>query len=62
MKHYSGIDYEHFLNDIRDMYPFSIDEAVLVELIANFFLILIIALSILNNEGWIQLWCPINLF
>jgi hypothetical protein len=35
MKHYSGIDYEHFLNDIRDMYPFSIDEAVLVELIAN---------------------------
>lgn len=35
MKHYSGIDYEHFLNDIRDMYPFSIDEAVIVELIAN---------------------------
>ncbi len=35
MKHYSGIDYEHFLNDIRDMYPFSIDEAILAELIAN---------------------------
>ena len=35
MKHYSGIDYEHFLDDIRDMYPFSVDEAVLVELIAN---------------------------
>jgi hypothetical protein len=35
MKHYSGIDYEHFLDDIRDMYPFSVEEAVLVELIAN---------------------------
>ena len=35
MKHYSGIDYSHFLDDIRDMYPFSIDEAVLVELVAN---------------------------
>jgi len=35
MKHYSGIDYSHFLDDIRDMYPFSIDEAILVELVAN---------------------------
>lgn len=35
MKHFSGIDYEHFLDDIRDMYPFSVDEAVLVELVAN---------------------------
>jgi hypothetical protein len=35
MKHFSGIDYDHFLDDIRDMYPFSIEEAVLVELIAN---------------------------
>lgn len=35
MKHYSGIDYEHFLDDIRDMYPFSVEEAVLVELVAN---------------------------
>jgi len=35
MKHLSGIDYEHFLDDIRDMYPFSVEEAVLVELIAN---------------------------
>jgi len=35
MKHISGIDYEHFLDDIRDMYPFSVEEAVLVELIAN---------------------------
>lgn len=35
MKHYSGIDYEHFLDDIRDMYPFNIEEAILVELIAN---------------------------
>jgi hypothetical protein len=35
MRHYSGIDYEHFLDDIRDMYPFSVEEAVLVELIAN---------------------------
>lgn len=35
MKHFSGIDYEHFLDDIRDMYPFSMDEAILVELIAN---------------------------
>ena len=35
MKHYSGIDYSHFLDDIRDMYPFSIDEAVLVEFVAN---------------------------
>jgi hypothetical protein len=35
MKHFSGIDYDHFLDDIRDMYPFGIDEAVLVELIAN---------------------------
>jgi len=35
MRHYSGIDYEHFLDDIRDMYPFSIGEAVLVEIIAN---------------------------
>ena len=35
MKHYSGIDYNHFLDDIRDMYPFSVDEAVLVEIIAN---------------------------
>ena len=35
MKHFSGIDYEHFLDDVRDMYPFSIDEAILVELIAN---------------------------
>ena len=35
MKHFSGIDYEHFLDDIRDMYPFSIEEAILVELIAN---------------------------
>ena len=35
MKHFSGIDYEHFLDDIRDMYPFGIEEAMLVELIAN---------------------------
>ncbi len=35
MKHYSGIDYNHFLDDIRDMYPFSIEEAILTELIAN---------------------------
>ena len=35
MKHFSGIDYEHFLDDIRDMYPFSIEEAILIELIAN---------------------------
>jgi hypothetical protein len=35
MKHFSGIDYEHFLDDIRDMYPFSIEEAILVELVAN---------------------------
>ena len=35
MKHFSGIDYEHFLGDVRDMYPFSIDEAILVEPIAN---------------------------
>lgn len=35
VRHYSGIDYEHFLDDIRDMYPFSIQEAVLVEIIAN---------------------------
>src|SRR3989442_14914387 len=35
MKPLSGIDYDHFLDDIRDMYPFSIEEAVLVELIAN---------------------------
>ena len=35
MRHYSGIDYNHFLDDIRDMYPFSTGEAVLTELIAN---------------------------
>jgi hypothetical protein len=35
MKHYSGIDYDHFLDDIRDMYPFGIEEAILTELIAN---------------------------
>jgi len=35
MKHYSGIDYDHFLDNVRDMYPFSILEAILTELIAN---------------------------
>lgn len=35
MRHYSGIDYDHFLDDVRDMYPFSILEAILTELIAN---------------------------
>ena len=35
MKHYSGIDYDHFLDNVRDMYPFSVLEAILTELIAN---------------------------
>jgi hypothetical protein len=35
MEHESTIDYEHFLEDLVDMYPFSVEEAILVELIAN---------------------------
>jgi len=35
MQHESTIDYDHFLEDLVDMYPFSVEEAVLVELIAN---------------------------
>jgi len=35
MEHESTIDYDHFLEDLVDNYPFSVEEAVLVELIAN---------------------------
>jgi len=35
MEHESTIDYHHFLEDLVDMYPFSVEEAVLVELVAN---------------------------
>ncbi len=35
MKHKSTTDYRHFLEDLAGMYPFSIEEAVLVETIAN---------------------------
>jgi len=35
MKHKSTTNYQHFLEDLADMYPFSTEEAVLIELIAN---------------------------
>ncbi len=35
MRHKSTIDYQHFLEDLVGMYTFSIEEAVLVETIAN---------------------------
>lgn len=35
MRHKSTTDYQHFLEDLAGMYPFSVEEAVLVETIAN---------------------------
>jgi len=35
MKHKSTTDYKHFLEDLAGMYPFSVEEAVLIETVAN---------------------------
>ncbi|MDI6788197.1 MAG: ATP-binding protein [Planctomycetota bacterium] len=35
MQHESTINYQHFIQDLVDMYPFSMEEAIIVELIAN---------------------------
>ena len=34
-EHNSNVDFEHLIQDLADMYPFSIPEVVLTELIAN---------------------------
>ncbi|MBI4277977.1 MAG: ATP-binding protein [Armatimonadetes bacterium] len=33
--HQSGVNFKHLLDDLVDLYPFAVEEAVLVELIAN---------------------------
>ncbi|MGB9722008.1 MAG: ATP-binding protein [bacterium] len=35
MRHKSTTDYKHFLEDLAGMYPFSVEEAALTEIIAN---------------------------